>query len=150
MNDNKKAKEELIRRYGAECFIEKLKLRKDDEPRRYKSRGQKTKMKQLTYHHIKMKKNGGKANVENGALLSTENHAWFHKQSLQEQKYMNAMFQEYKKRYKECQVVLVDDLKMDFEIRAMEFHIGERDEEIYNRAKEKREVKKQIDEELER
>lgn len=28
MSSNKRAKEELIRRYGAECFIEKLKLRK--------------------------------------------------------------------------------------------------------------------------
>ena len=27
MSSNKKIKEELIRRYGAECFIEKLKLR---------------------------------------------------------------------------------------------------------------------------
>ena len=29
MSNNKKAKEKLIELYGAECFIEKLKLRKD-------------------------------------------------------------------------------------------------------------------------
>ena len=56
MSSNKKIKEELIRRYGAECFIEKLKLRKDSKPRRYKGKGQRQRMKQLTYHHIKMKK----------------------------------------------------------------------------------------------
>lgn len=61
MSNNKKIKEELIRRYGAECFIEKLKLRKDDTPRRYKGKGQMKRMKQLTYHHIKMKKDGGQS-----------------------------------------------------------------------------------------
>ena len=74
MSSNKRAKEELIRIYGAECFIEKLKLRKDVKPIRYKSKGQMKKMKQLTFHHIKMRKDGGRATVENGALLSAENH----------------------------------------------------------------------------
>ena len=49
---NKKAKERLIELYGAECFIEKLHLRVDKEPRRYTSKGQYKRMKQLTYHHI--------------------------------------------------------------------------------------------------
>jgi hypothetical protein len=56
MNDNKKAKEELIKYYGAECFIEKLKLRRDTTPRTYTGKGQMERMKQLTYHHIQMKK----------------------------------------------------------------------------------------------
>lgn len=151
-SNNKRAKEELIRRYGAECFIEKLKLRKDVEPRKYKGKGQMKKMKQLTYHHIRMKKDGGRATVENGALLSAENHAWFHKQNSQDQAIMNAMFQEYKKQYQECQVVFVDKLNLGFEIKAMEFHIDEREQkkEKYNRAKEKREFQRQVDEELDR
>ena len=152
MSSNKRAKEELIRRYGAECFIEKLKLRKDSEPKRYTGKGQKAKMKQLTYHHIEMKKDGGKATIENGALLSAENHAWFHKQHAQYQTYMNNMFQEYKRQSDECQVVFVDNLHLDFEIKAMEFSIGEREQkkEKYNRAKEKREFKKRIEEEFDR
>ena len=150
MSSNKNAKQELIKRYGAECFIEKLHLRKDTTPRRYTSKGQKKRMKQLTYHHIKMKKDGGKATVENGALLSAENHSWFHQQSSKDQTQMNAMFQEYKKQYQECEVVFVDDLDLDFEIKAMEFHIDEREQkkEKYNRAKEKREFQKRVDEEL--
>ena len=153
MSSNKRAKEELIRRYGAECFIEKLKLRKDTEPRKYKGEGQMKKMKQLTYHHIRMKKDGGRATVENGALLSAENHAWFHKQSPQVQTQMNEMFQEYKRQQsQECQVVFVDELDLGFEIKAMEFHIDEREQkkEKYNRAKEKREFQKRVDEELDR
>ena len=152
MSSNKKAKEKLIRIYGAECFIEKLKLRKDVKPIRYKSKGQMKKMKQLTFHHIKMKKDGGKATVENGALLSAENHAWFHKQNPQDQAIMNTMFQEYKKQYQECEVAFVDDLDLGFEIKAMEFHIDEREQkkDKYNRAKEKREFQKRVDEELDR
>ena len=150
MSSNKRAKEELIRIYGAECFIEKLKLRKDVKPIKYKSKGQMKKMKQLTFHHIKMRKDGGKATVENGALLSAENHAWFHQQSSKDQAQMNDMFQEYKKQYQECEVVFVDDLDLGFEIKAMEFHIDEKEQkkDKYNRAKEKREFQKRVDEEL--
>ena len=152
MSSNKRAKERLIKLYGAECFIEKLKLRTDVEPKRYKGKSQMKKMKQLTYHHIKMRKDGGKATIENGALLSVENHAWFHQQNLQDQERMNSMFQEYKKHYQECQVVFVDELEFPFEIRTTEFHIDERKQkkEKYNRAKEKRELQRRIDEELDR
>ena len=152
MSNNKKAKEELIRRYGAECFIEKLKLRKDTEPKRYKGKGQMKRMRQLTYHHIRMKKDGGRATVENGALLSAENHAWFHKQSPRDQAIMNEMFQEYKRQYQECQIVFVDKLELPFEVKTMEFHIDERElkRTKYNRAKEKREFQKLVDEELDR
>ena len=51
MSSNKRAKERLIELYGDECFIDKLHLRKDGE-RRYTSKGQYKRMKQLTYHHI--------------------------------------------------------------------------------------------------
>lgn len=154
MSSNKKAKQELIRLYGAECFIDKLKLRKEVKPKRYKGKGQMQKMKQLTYHHIKMKKDGGKATHENGALLSAENHSWFHQQSPQAQGYMNAMFQEYKRQVDECRVVFVDELDLGFEIKPISFAIDERGQildtkkEKYNRAKVKREFQKQIDEEL--
>lgn len=151
MSSNKKAKEELIRHYGAECFIDKLKLRKDEKPKRYKSKGQIKRMKQLTYHHIKMKKDGGKATRENGALLSAENHAWFHQQSEQNQAQMNEMFQELKRQYDECEVVFVDELDLSFTVRAMEFSVDEKtlgEKEKYNRAKEKREFQKLVDEEL--
>lgn len=65
---NKNALERLIELYGPECFIDKLHLRKDKE-RRYTSRGQRQKMKQLTYHHIQEKSKGGKATVENRSYI---------------------------------------------------------------------------------
>jgi hypothetical protein len=74
MSTNKVARKKLEKLYGKECFIEKLHLRIDTEPRRYKSKGQMKRMKQLTYHHILERSKGGKATVENGAILSVENH----------------------------------------------------------------------------
>ncbi len=161
MSSNKSAKEELIRRYGAKCFIERLKLR-DTSGLRYTGTGQRKKMKMLTYHHIKMKSKGGKATVENGALLSAENHAWFHQQDKLEQERMNNAFQELKRNidnnYEECTVELVPEeeieLPVDLNVITANF---EKDSEgkisiapqkkakkKYNRAKQKRKTKKMI------
>lgn len=143
---NKRAKERLIQLYGAECFIEKLKLRKDTEPRKYSSKGQYKRMKQLTYHHIREKRNNGKATVENGALLSAENHAWFNKQSKEAQRQMNELFQQYKQSI-ECKVEFVDDLDTQFSIASAIIVPAELEKEHYNRAKEKRAWQKQVEEE---
>lgn len=148
MSSNKKAKEELIKYYGEECFIEKLHLRKDTEPRQYTGKAQYERMKQLTYHHIKMKKDGGEATRENGAILSFENHIWFNKQSESAQGYMNAIFQEYKRQVDECRVVFTDDLNFDFKVIPMEFKPKDlekkkcNDNKKYDRAKEMEDFKK--------
>lgn len=143
---NKRAKERLIELYGAECFIEKLHLRVDTEPRKYTSKGQRKRMKQLTYHHIKEKRYGGKATTENGALLSEENHIWFNEQSKEAQKKMNELFQQYKASV-ECKVEFVDNLDTRFSIASATIVPAELEKEHYNRAKEKREWKKQVEEE---
>ena len=154
MSSNKRAKERLIELYGAECFIDKLKLRKDKKPRRYKSKSQYKRMKELTYHHIKERRNGGKTTVENGALLSNENHQWFNKQSEKAQRQMNELFQQYKRLINIGIVVngetLVEkELEIDMS-NFIEIPVIETTEEIrkkYNRAEEKRKWKKEIEEE---
>ena len=143
---NKRAKERLIQLYGAECFIEKLHLRKDTEPRKYTSKGQRKRMKQLTYHHIKEKRYGGKATVENGAILSEENHIWFNEQSKEAQKQMNELFQQYKASV-ECKIEFVEDLDTRFSIASSIIVPAELEKEHYNRAKENRAWKKQVEEE---
>lgn len=142
---NKEAKQRLIELYGAECFIEKLRLREETEPRRYKSKGQRKRMKQLTYHHIQERSNGGQATVENGALLSTENHEWFNRQSKEAQRQMNELFQRYKNSV-ECSVEFVDNLETNFSIASVIIVPAEL-EKKYNRAREKRTWKKQVEEE---
>ena len=143
---NKKAKERLIQLYGAECFIEKLHLRVDKEPRKYTSKRQYKRMKQLTYHHIRERQHGGKATVENGALLSAENHEWFNKQSKEAQRQMNELFQKYKQSV-ECKVEFVDELDTRFSVASAIIVPAELERGHYNRAKEKRAWKKQLEEE---
>jgi len=148
MSSNKKAREALERLYGKECFIEKLHLRKDNEPRKYTSKGQMKRMKQLTYHHILERRKGGKATVENGAILSNENHIWFHKQSESKQGYMNAIFQEYKRQVDGCKVTFVDFIETPYKVNAVDFSIDEKGR--YNRAKEKQELRKMSEEYVDR
>ena len=153
MSSNKNAKEALIRLYGAECFIEKLGLRKDIE-RKYKGKGQYKRMKQLSYHHIEEKQHGGKATVENGAILSVENHEWFNKQSKENQAKMNEAFQEYKRKrdeMRECKVEFTDDLDLGIKVKFTEviFEEPQEKKEKFNRAKEKREFRRRVEEELE-
>ena len=94
MSSNRNVKRRLVQLFGKECFIDKLQLR--EETKNYTGKNQKKKMKQLTYHHIIEKQNGGQATVENGAVLSEENHIWFNKQSKVKQNEINNKFQEYK------------------------------------------------------
>lgn len=143
---NKKARKKLIKLYGAECFIEKLHLRKDKEPRRYTGKRQYEKMKQLTYHHIREKQHGGKATVENGAILSEENHIWFNEQPKEAQKQMNELFQQYKASV-ECKIEFVEDLDTRFSIASAIIEPDMLEKEHYNRAKEKRAWQKQVEEE---
>lgn len=147
MGSNKKAKQELIRLYGKECFIEKLHLRPiEDTPRKYTSKGQLKRMKELTYHHIRPKSKGGRATKENGALLSAENHRWFHQQPEKVQRQLNDIFQEYKQHIDECKVTFVDKLDLDFSINALEISIDEKCNLKFNRAKEKKKAQELIDE----
>ena len=138
--NNRQAKERLIQLYGAECFIDKLHLRQDNTPRHYTGKAQMKRMKQLTYHHIKEKRNGGKATVENGALLSAENHEWFNKQTPEKQAELNRKFQEYKA----CKVVLVDELNLGIDIKAMVFE----PQQVFREEKQKR--KERIEKKRER
>ena len=153
MSNNKEAREELIRIYGAECFIERLRLR-EEKGREYVGRKQYRKMKELTYHHIEERSKGGKATVENGALLSVENHRWFNKQSEESQRRMNEAFQEYKKRrdkMRECKIAYVDELDLGIEVKYAEIRFGDKEREAkekFKRAKVKEEFRRRVEEEI--
>jgi len=131
MSHNKSAKEALIKKYGEQCFIDRLKI--NTEPRTYKSSKQYKKMKKLTYHHIVEKQNGGEATIENGALLSVENHEWFHRQDAITQQILNSLFQELK------EVELIDNLELPFELKAKVIQFNEKGKVIeQEREKEER------------
>lgn len=96
-------------------------------------------MKQLTYHHILEKSRGGKATIENGAILSAENHTWLHQQSEEKKAELNNKFQEYKKHFKELQIEY-DNIETNIEIKTAQIIFD-------NKGKL---INKQIEKELER
>lgn len=148
MSSNKSAKNKLIELYGEECFIEKLHLRPNGYKEKYKSKGQYKRMKQLTYHHIVKKEHGGRATVENGALLSAENHSWFHKQTSIEQARLNDIFQQYKLGILEMnngRVVQAQTINLDFELQEYDVIPVYPDDRKYNRAKVKKETERIIE-----
>ena len=105
-------------------------------------------MKQLTYHHIQKKENGGKATVENGAILSAENHQWFNQQPPAEQARLNAIFQQYKLGVLEIENGrIIDAQAITFKDEEEYFSIPLEpiDKRKYNRAKIKRETQEAID-----
>ena len=158
-NSNKKAKEELIRLYGAECFIERLHLRPEEskvytgKQLKYMRKHQQQ-LKRLTYHHIKERSQGGKATVKNGALLNEGNHRWFNQQTKENQEKMNEAFQELKDKLdkaRECKIEFVDTLDIGIKINYTEISFSEEikpPKEKFNRAKEKREFEKRIRDEM--
>ena len=150
---NREAKRTLILKYGEVCFIEELGLRSKEDieqerRKKYKGKKQLAICDQITYHHILEKCKGGKATVENGALLRYINHQWFNRLSKEKQKVMNDLFQQYKRSHsKECIVEYVDKLDTDFVINAFTFTPKDlKPKNKYNRAKAKEEFKKQVKE----
>ncbi len=151
MSSNKRAKQKLIERYGGIDFLDQLKV-KVPTSRTYKSKGQLKRMKQLTYHHIKEKQNGGKATIENGALLTEEHHIWLHQQPPEVKTKLNNAFQELKRRKdQELEVTIVDIDEIPFELNIADIEIDQKGRmRVYNRAKVKEEMRKLIVEELEK
>lgn len=150
-NKNKSAKRKLIQLYGKECWIEKLHLRPpEDKPRRYTSKTKLLQAKRLTYHHIKPKSQGGRATVENGAVLSAENHAWFHKQPPEVQAKLNKIFQDFKQNYPDNIILSSSSTDTCPDISGVKIDYDEfisRARKHYNRAKTKRETQMLIKEE---
>lgn len=146
MSSNKHIKDAMVAKYGPECWIEKLHLYIDTKPRRYKSKAQLKRMKSLTYHHIREKRLGGRSTEENGALLSVENHQWFHKQPPEVQAKLNQIFQEYKRQF----ALLQGDDKEAIRISKPDESLFEQfilqARRHYNRARKKREDRKMLDE----
>lgn len=151
MSSNKRAKELLIQRYGEIDFLDQLKV-KIPECKTYKSKGQRKRMEQLTYHHILEKSRGGKATIENGALLTEEHHIWLHKQPPEVKSKLNMAFQELKrKKDQELGIEYVDINEIPFELNVCDLEIDSKGKlRVYNRAKVKEQMRKLVIEELEK
>ena len=116
MSANKSTKNKLMMKFGKVCFIEELGLRTKAEIqadiRQYKSKGQRKRMDELTYHHIIAKCNGGETTEQNGAILRNINHVWLHRLPPEKQAIINQMLIQYKlEHYKEVDFEEVEELE---------------------------------------
>lgn len=95
---NTKVRKQMEEIFGSECWIDKLDLKPRTIIGDFKGKSIKRlkKDKVLTYHHIIMRKDGGKPTIANGALISSENHDWLHQQKQWKQDAINGYFQQYK------------------------------------------------------
>lgn len=96
MSDNKSARMELERIYGKGCMIERAGIRYIPIEKRRKIKGYRKEQDQMTYHHINEKSKGGKATVENGAILKGYNHAWLHSLPEEQKEEVNQKLQDFK------------------------------------------------------
>ena len=82
LNKTRKRKIKTYREYKEQC--------------RYTSSKRKSLEKMLSYHHLRHKSNGGKADVQNGALLSALPHSYLHSLPRDEEEIINNMLRDYK------------------------------------------------------
>ena len=161
MSSNKKTREEMIELFGDKCWIDKLDLRARSLTGEYTGRSvRKAKEEQkLVYHHIIMKKDGGKSTISNGALMSEDNHEWFHRQKQWRQDIMNEYLQQYKincilANFDDDMAIHVTKAQIDFAeldeenyfILEYDQELDELDKEIFKKAKEKRDTLKEWEE----
>jgi len=173
MSSNKGAKNKLIEIYGKHCMFERARIAERIERmggiRTYRSylvdkkfKGKKI-VKQLTYHHLKHCSEGGKATVENGAVVDTTAHAYLHSLPRHQEEIINNMLRAYKINFMELnqgQVLGYDSIQTEDDIEFISIPIETDEAEIrraraiyekkkqeeFNRAKIKQETRRLVDE----
>lgn len=96
MSSNKGARQALIQKFGKICMIEEAGIRKIPLSERRKIKGYKKSDDQITYHHLRAKRNGGRATEENGALVKGYNHQWLERLPEEEREVVNSKLREFK------------------------------------------------------
>lgn len=153
-NSNKRAKNALAEIYGNYCMFEKARIAERIEAmggiRTYRSyvaekrfKGKIIK-KQLTYHHLRHKSDGGPATVENGAIVEATAHAYLHSLPRHQEEIINNMLRLYKLNFVEMTtegVVQHDAIEFDMS-EYVTIPIYD-DNDRYNRKRAIRERKRQ-------
>lgn len=178
---NKAARQELERIYGKGCMFFKAnipeRLRQAGiqikgykvfvSEKRYKAKKIKKLETTMTYHHLEHNADGGKTNVENGAVVNELAHRYLHSLSRQDEEIINDMLRDYKREFELKGGILMPtdnglEMQQPFSID-LGFDIGDdyisipvydntkedmERRQKFNRAKTKQETKRQIDEAL--
>lgn len=140
---NRSAREMLEKIYGKKCMIhEGIRTLRPPTPKKSRYKGESI-ASQLTYHHLRAKRHGGDASVENGAVLCRRCHDWLEQLSAAEREKVNNELRRYKKEYEPCTIEFVDHLNLGFEVRATTFTVNE-PKRKYDRAKDKQDFQRRV------
>ena len=143
-NGNRQVREELERIYGHICMLHQgLKINGYSKSKvNYKGKSIQS---QLTLHHLKPRSKGGKTTMENGAVVCRGCHDYIEQTTQENRERINDML----RKYKECVVEYGDDFQTGVELDMAEIELTERELKAkkikYNRAKEKRKLRGEID-----
>lgn len=178
-NRNTVIRQELERIYGKGCMFQKayvsdrlrqlgVSLTYGTYKKKYTLKQQHTLEKRMTYHHLKHKAEGGKTNLENGAIVNELAHRYLHSLPRREEERANDMIREWKRdkdngyepftpediqRFEECQVELAPEEEIEFplELDTMTIQVDKtgikvkgKKKKKYNRAKHKRKTRRFI------
>lgn len=119
----------MFKKSGAEKYIEKLghikTYKQFKEERKYTSKKTKALENLMTLHHLLHKSEGGKASIENGAIISALAHQYMHSLPRNQEEVINDFIREYKRRIdkRELEVEFTDDLEAPVEISYAEISI---------------------------
>lgn len=107
--ENKSVRKILERKYGKGCMfkkanceeqIERLRtiktFKKYLEEKRYTGKKIKKLEKQMTFHHLKHRSEGGETTPENGGVINELAHAYMHSLPREHEEIINNMIREYK------------------------------------------------------
>ena len=178
-NRNRVIRQELERIYGKGCMFQKayvsdrlrqlgVSLTYGTFKKRYTLNQQKTLERRLTLHHLKHVSEGGKTNIENGAVINELAHRYLHTLKRHEEERANDMIRDWKrdkdngyepftpediKRFEECEIQLENEenIELPFELDTMTIKVDSKGIKVtgkkkkkYNRAKHKRKTRKLI------
>ena len=141
----------MFLRSGAEQYIENLgnirTYKKYKAGLKFKSKKMQIYEDILTLHHLQHKAEGGKASVENGAIINAIAHQYLHSLPRNEEEVINDYIREWKKlMYKEV-TIEKSDIQIPFEVVATELSIdrkGKLDVKRLNKDKERRQEKRDM------
>ena len=166
---NKKIRHSLERIYGKGCMFQKayiaeriaaiggIKTYKEFiKEKKYTLKEIKRLEANMTLHHLKHRSEGGPTTEENSANINELAHRYVHSLPRNQEEIVNNMLRDYKREGREYDLVpvrLEEEIDIDFEFKMAEIEFSEESgivvKKKFNRAKENREFRKRIKEDLE-
>ena len=136
-NDSRKVRLALASIFGSGCmfkkshaeqFVEKLgtikTYKKFKEEKHYKSKKTRCLENVMTLHHLKHRSEGGKATVQNGAIINELAHRYLHSLPRSQEEIINDYIREWKRlNYDRAPIEFVEEIEEPFEVELAEISV---------------------------